>query len=75
MAEQDKTETIGNAKYLVQEAVLDLANLGLLVDSGKRRWSERTGRYEVVWIASSRCRCGYESERCFCRDLPGEPDG
>src|SRR5204863_9639938 len=26
-----------------------LARKGLVVDSGQRRWSERTGRYEIVW--------------------------
>jgi hypothetical protein len=22
---------------------------GIIVDSGKREWSERTGRYEIIW--------------------------
>jgi hypothetical protein len=22
---------------------------GIIVDSGKRKWSERTGRYEIIW--------------------------
>jgi hypothetical protein len=33
----------------VREATEDLARDGLIVDSGRRRWSERTQRYEIVW--------------------------
>jgi hypothetical protein len=36
----------------IEQAIQDLARDGLIVDSGRRRWSERTGRYEIVWIAS-----------------------
>ena len=36
----------------IEEAIQDLARQGLIVDSGRRRWSERTGRYEIVWAAS-----------------------
>jgi hypothetical protein len=34
---------------LIEEAIQDLARKGLVVDSGQRRWSQRTGRYEIVW--------------------------
>jgi hypothetical protein len=27
-----------------------LVKEGLIADSGERRWSERTGRYEIVWL-------------------------
>lgn len=37
---------------LVQEALEALAREGLIADSGRRRWSDRTGRYEVVWVAA-----------------------
>jgi hypothetical protein len=30
-------------------AIEEAARMGLIVDSGERRWSERTGRYEIVW--------------------------
>jgi hypothetical protein len=33
----------------IEEAIHRLAREGLVVDSGERRWSERTGRYEIVW--------------------------
>jgi len=33
----------------IEETIQDLAREGLIVDSGRRRWSERSGRYEVVW--------------------------
>jgi hypothetical protein len=33
----------------IEEAIERLAREGLIVDSGERRWSERTGRYEIVW--------------------------
>jgi len=35
----------------IEEAIQSLAREGLIVDSGQRRWSERSGRYEIVWIA------------------------
>jgi hypothetical protein len=31
-------------------AVQDLAEEGLIVDSGRKKWSERTGRYEIMWM-------------------------
>jgi hypothetical protein len=34
---------------LIEEAIQDLVRMGLVVDSGQRRWSQRTGRYEIVW--------------------------
>lgn len=39
------------SREAIQQAIQDLAREGLIVDSGRRRWSERTGRYEIVWIA------------------------
>ncbi len=35
----------------IQEAIDDLAADGLIVDTGERRYSPRTGRYEIVWAA------------------------
>ena len=34
----------------VLEACESLARKGLIVDSGRRRWSERTQSYQIVWI-------------------------
>lgn len=36
----------------VEAAILALAEKGLIVDSGRRRWSERTGQYQIVWVAA-----------------------
>jgi hypothetical protein len=36
----------------IEQAIQDLARQGLIVDTGRWRWSDRTGRYEVVWAAS-----------------------
>ena len=33
----------------IEEAIQDLVRKGLLIDSGRKKWSQRTGRYEVVW--------------------------
>jgi hypothetical protein len=33
----------------IEEAIQKLVRMGLVVDSGQRRWSQRTGRYEIVW--------------------------
>jgi hypothetical protein len=39
-----------NAKLgAIEQAIEEAARMGLIVDSGERRWSERTGRYEIVW--------------------------
>ena len=35
----------------IEQAIQDLARQGLIVDTGHRRWSERAGRYEIVWVA------------------------
>ena len=33
----------------IEEAIQELVRKGLVVDSSQRRWSQRTGRYEIVW--------------------------
>jgi hypothetical protein len=33
----------------IDEAIQDLVRKDLVVDSGQRRWSQRTGRFEIVW--------------------------
>jgi hypothetical protein len=39
-------------KETIEETIQALVKKGLVVDSGQRRWNERTGRYENVWIAT-----------------------
>jgi hypothetical protein len=42
----------GNEFYdAIEQAIQDLARKGLIVDSGRRRWSERTRSYQIVWVA------------------------
>jgi hypothetical protein len=33
----------------IEEAIQHFVRKGWIVDSGQRRWSQRTGRYEIVW--------------------------
>ncbi len=34
----------------IEDGIQDLVKMGLLVDSGRRRWSPVSGRYQAVWI-------------------------
>jgi hypothetical protein len=34
------------------QAIQQLVEEGLVVDSGRKKWSERTGRYEILWVLS-----------------------
>jgi hypothetical protein len=36
----------------IKAAIQDLVEEGLVFDTGRKRWSERTGRYEIVWALS-----------------------
>jgi hypothetical protein len=45
-------EVDDDAIEAIEQAIQDLARQGLIVDTAHRRWSERTGRYEIVWAAS-----------------------
>jgi hypothetical protein len=51
MARKDKPEELNEIRAAVQE----LVRKGLVVDSGERRWSERTKRYEIVWALTGSC--------------------
>jgi hypothetical protein len=35
----------------IEQALQDRAREGLIVDTGRRRWSERTRSYQIVWVA------------------------
>ena len=35
----------------IRARIGELVEMGLVVDSGQRRWSEETGQYEIVWMA------------------------
>jgi hypothetical protein len=38
----------------IQAALERLASEGVIFDTGKKRWSKHTGRYETVWSAVER---------------------
>jgi hypothetical protein len=36
----------------IKLAIQRFVENGLVVDTGRKRWSERTGRYEAVWAST-----------------------
>jgi hypothetical protein len=36
----------------IEEAIRSLARKGLIVDTGRRRWSKRKRSYQIVWVAA-----------------------
>jgi len=34
----------------IKARIGELVEMGLVVDSGQRRWSEETGKYEIMWM-------------------------
>jgi hypothetical protein len=49
MARKDRATDPTEIQRSIEEATQDFVRKGLVVDSGQRRWSPRTGRYEIVW--------------------------
>jgi hypothetical protein len=49
MARKDWPTDPAEIQRSIEEAIQHFVRKGWLVDSGQRRWSERTGRYEIVW--------------------------
>jgi hypothetical protein len=49
MARKDRATDPTEIQRSIEEAIQDFVRKGLVVDSGQRRWSPRTGRYEIVW--------------------------
>ena len=52
MRRKDWPTDPAEVKRSIEEAIQELVRKGLLVDSGQRRWSERSKRYEIVWKAT-----------------------
>jgi hypothetical protein len=48
MARKDWRADPAEIQRSIEEAIQDL---GLLIDSGRKKWSQRTGRYEIVWAS------------------------
>jgi hypothetical protein len=49
MARKDWPADPAEIQRSIEEAIQDLVRKGLLIDSGRKNWSQRTGRYEIVW--------------------------
>jgi len=49
MARKDWPTDPAELQRSIEEAIQHFVKKGWLVDSGQRRWSQRTGRYEIVW--------------------------
>jgi hypothetical protein len=49
MARKDRPADPAEIQLAIEAAIQDFVGKGLVADSGQRRWSERTGRYEIVW--------------------------
>jgi hypothetical protein len=49
MARKDWPTDPAEIQRSIEGTVQELVRKGLVVDSGQRRWSQRTGRYEIVW--------------------------
>jgi hypothetical protein len=49
MAQKDWPTDPAEIQRSIEEAIQDCVRKGLLIDSGRKKWSHRTGRYEIVW--------------------------
>jgi hypothetical protein len=49
MARKDRSADPAEIQLAIEATIRDFAGKGLIADSGQRRWSLRTGRYEIVW--------------------------
>lgn len=49
MARKDRSADPAEIQLAIEAAIRDFVGKGLIADSGQRRWSERTSRYEIVW--------------------------
>jgi len=49
MARKDWPADPAEIQRSIEEAIQDLVRKGLLIDSGRKKWSQLTGRYEIVW--------------------------
>jgi hypothetical protein len=51
---KSKSKDLDELDYAIFCAMESLVKEGLFADSGKREWSERTGRYEIVWVRTDK---------------------
>jgi hypothetical protein len=55
MAQKHKLADRAQRHIQIGAAIQALVRKGLLVDSGKRRWSKRTKCYQIVWVLAGSC--------------------
>jgi hypothetical protein len=49
MAPKNRSADPIEIQLAIEAAIQDSVGKGLVADTGQRRWSKRTGRYEIVW--------------------------
>jgi hypothetical protein len=49
MARKDWPTDPAEIQRSIEEAIQDCVRKGLLIESGRKKSSQRTGRYEIVW--------------------------
>jgi hypothetical protein len=49
MTRKDMPIDPAQIQIAIEAAIQDLVEEGLVFDTGRKRWSKRTGRYEIVW--------------------------
>jgi hypothetical protein len=49
----------------IEQALQDLAREGKIVDTGLRCWSERAGRYEIMWTTPEKLNAVKQSNEPF----------
>ena len=55
----------------IEELLRSLAKTGIVRDTGRKKWSNRTQRYWTVWVKNSdRCHCGRDAVECFSQNCP-----
>jgi hypothetical protein len=54
MAQNDKPHDTTETQIEIEAAIKQLVEEGILYDTGRRRWSERTGRYQIVYARTVR---------------------
>jgi hypothetical protein len=45
------TPTDEEKQEMIEQALRELEAAGIIYDTGKRRWSERTKSYQIVWAS------------------------
>ena len=52
MKDDDEDEDVPMTLEDIRRVTAELVEMGLLVDSGRKRRNPRTGKMEIVWVAT-----------------------